>query len=47
MHIRDFRYARYATEGAELSVGKRSAVLSWHDREDSQPPDKIAGLARV
>jgi RNA polymerase sigma-70 factor (ECF subfamily) len=21
MHIRDFRYARYATEGAELSVG--------------------------
>jgi len=21
MHIRNFRYARYATEGAELSVG--------------------------
>jgi hypothetical protein len=49
MHIRDFRCARYATEGAELFGGavKGQQCCPGRIAKESRPPDKIASLARV
>jgi hypothetical protein len=49
MHMRDFRYARYATECAKLSAEalKGQQCCPGRIASTASLPDKIASLARV